>query len=122
MTPDALAGLEVLVLEDDYLIADDTRRALKGAGAQVIGPFADFPEALEAADGRKPSCALVDVNLGRGPNFQAARALMARGVPVVFMTGYDKAVIPNDLQSVPCVQKPAENRKLVAAVRSACGR
>jgi DNA-binding NarL/FixJ family response regulator len=117
-----LAGLSVLVLEDDYFLADDSRNVLTDTGAAVVGPFWDAAEAIAAADRSKPDCAIVDVNLGRGPNFAPARALVARGVPVLFITGYDGDAIPEDLRDAPSLQKPAHKDRIVEAVATLCGR
>ncbi|WP_281066242.1 hypothetical protein [Rhizobium sp. N4311] len=38
MTVETLAGLAILVVEDDYFIADELARSLARAGAQVVGP------------------------------------------------------------------------------------
>lgn len=114
-----LAGLSVLVLEDDYFLADDTARTLRGAGAEVLGPYGDAADAIVVADRTPPGCALVDVNLGRGPNFAPARALLARGFPVLFLTGYDTDVIPDDLRGLPCLQKPVPAARLIEAVQAA---
>lgn len=62
---------------------------------------------------------MLDLNLGRGINFAPARALLARGVPVIFVTGYDRQVIPKDLAGVRCIQKPFDHREVVEAVRRA---
>ena len=64
----------------------------------------------------------MDVNLGQGPSFGAARTLLSRGVPVIFVTGYDGDVIPDDLAHFPRVQKPASNSKIVEVVGWTCGR
>lgn len=117
-----LSGLAVLVLEDDYYLADDARQVLEDAGARVIGPCADAAEASALADETRPDCAIVDVNLGDGPNFAPAQALLASGVPVIFITGYDHNVIPAALSHVPCLQKPTQSHKIVAAVEQLCAR
>lgn len=120
--PAPLTGLSVLVLEDDFYIAEDARDALESAGAKVVGPFAAPAAALaEAARGRA-DCALVDVNLGPGPNFEPAERLLQLGIPVIFVTGYDHGVIPEALSNLPCLQKPVQGRRIVEAVEKACGR
>ena len=118
----SLAGLTVLVLEDDYYVADDTRIALEAAGASVLGPCAAATRALALAERTPPDCALVDINLGDGADFSAAKHLLELGVPVVFMTGYGADVIPAALSDLPCLQKPAAAQKIVDAAASACGR
>ena len=118
-SPD-LNGLSVLRVEDDYYLASDEKAALEKAGARVIGPFADADEAAGLSAGQEIDCAVVDVNLGEGPSFGLARALHQRGVPFVFVTGYDQAVIPADLAEAERLEKPIRDRDLVAAVERAC--
>jgi CheY-like chemotaxis protein len=117
-----LKGLSILVVEDDYCLADDASRALARAGAKVMGPCAGAEEAMELVDRETPDCVLLDLNLGRGLDFAPARALAARGVPIVFVTGYDALTIPHDLAESVCLQKPTDPRSIVAAVRTSCGR
>jgi hypothetical protein len=60
---------------------------------------------------------VLDINLGGGaPRFEIAHLLKARGVPFVFLNGYDPEVIPRDLADVVRLQKPLPVRKIVAAV------
>ena len=116
-----LPEIEVLVLEDDYYLADDARRTLEDAGARVMGPFFDPDEAVRGAEERQPSCALLDINLGEGPSFVAAERLRAHGVPIIFVTGYDAETIPPALQDVPRLQKPIDAYKVLQAVQAVCG-
>lgn len=121
MTSDApLAGISVLIVEDDYYLASDEKAALESAGAQVIGPCRDANEAAGFAASKRVDCAVVDVNLGEGPSFAFARTLQQRGVPFVFVTGYDQAVIPPELAPAPRLEKPIRDLDLVAAVARAC--
>ena len=117
-----LEGLSVLVLEDNFYIADESKRTLEKAGARVLGPCSDLADTLEALQAERPDCALVDVNLGDGPTFAPARALAAAGVQIVLMTGYDAAIIPADLKDTLCLQKPVAAHRLVSGVALACHR
>jgi DNA-binding response OmpR family regulator len=116
----SLEGLNILVLEDDFYIADDTRETLEAAGATVLGPCRDAVSGFRVLEGQHAHCAVVDINLGQGPSFEPARELLARGIPVVLVTGYDQGVIPAELADVRCLQKPTDARKLVTAVRDVC--
>ena len=60
--------------------------------------------------------AVVDINLGQGPNFDFARRLFSRGTPFVFVTGYDAAVVPSELSHVPRIEKPVRERQLITAL------
>lgn len=46
----------------------------------------------------------------------AADALLARGVPLVFTTGYDAAVIPLRFSTVACCEKPVEASRVLRAL------
>ncbi|RWL42190.1 MAG: response regulator [Mesorhizobium sp.] len=111
-----LHGRAVLVVEDDFYLADDTRQTLEDAGAEVLGPVSTADEALSLLEIRKPDYAVVDVNLGAGPSFGLASTLQARGIPFVFLTGYDPDIIPAEFRNVPCLQKPIDPEKVLVAL------
>ena len=113
-----LDGACVLVVEDDFYQAYDTEAALVDAGAAVLGPFASTAEALERLNTSTPDCAVLDVNLGAGADFQLARTLLAKHIPLVFVTGYEASVLPRDLRQGLTLQKPIAAGALVAAVAS----
>lgn len=102
-----LAGRRVLLVEDDYMIADVLCQELEGAGAEILGPVPDVQAALELlAAGGAIDAAVLDVNLGGEMVWPVADALLARGVPFVFATGYDRAAIPARYARVACCEKP----------------
>jgi CheY-like chemotaxis protein len=102
-----LAGCRVLVVEDEYLIADELGRALQEHGAEMIGPVVGLDEALAVvATEDRIDGAVMDLNLRGQFAFPLADALEARQVPFVFATGYDSAVIPRRYQHVPRWEKP----------------
>ena len=111
-----LTGLLVLVVEDNFYLADDTRSALEAAGAEILGLCRDAVEGLRLALSRRPDCAVLDVNLGAGPAFDPARSFRKQGVPFLFMTGYDAEVVPSDLRDIERLEKPVSGIRLVAAV------
>src|SRR6516165_7818743 len=106
MTPSQLAHKRVLVVEDDYLVAMDIVRALERAGAEVIGPAPAIEAALDVLEQTVPDGAILDINLGGEMAFPVADALLARGVPFVFATGYDAQVIPQRFTHVKRCEKP----------------
>ena len=117
-----LSGLSVLIVEDDFLIAEDARHALQQAGAGVIGPCPDLDSARALIGQEKPDCAVLDINLGEGADFTAAREMLEQKIKVVFATGYDSGVIPPELVQLKCLQKPITGRRLVSAVAELCDR
>lgn len=106
----------ILVLEDDFYLASDENTLLEGAGAQVVGPFGSAFSERDLAEAGPIDAAVVDINLGRGPDFGYAGLIAGLGVPFLFVTGYDAAVVPAELSHVPRLEKPIRERELVAAV------
>lgn len=116
MTHPQLAHKRVLVVEDDYLVAMDIVRALERAGAEVIGPAPAVEAALDALEQTAPDGAILDINLGGEMAFPVADALLARGVPFVFATGYDAQVIPSRFINVKRCEKPMASEQICAAL------
>lgn len=111
-----LEGKRILVLEDDFYLARDEKMLLEQAGAEVVGPFGSAQQGGGLPGTGRLDGAVVDINLGSGPSFDFARALEEKGVPFVFVTGYDAAVIPDELAHVERVEKPIRDRDFIAAV------
>jgi DNA-binding NtrC family response regulator len=113
-----LTGFSVLVVEDEYFQAQDCCEWLRSAGATVAGPVRSCVDAKDILDRARVDAAVVDINLGHGPDFQVASQLTDRGVPFIFATGYDDMVIPAEFQQAPTLQKPYDSQDLIAAVSS----
>jgi len=111
-----LSGRSVLVVEDDYYLATDAARALRGAGAEVLGPCSREDEARRMLRERRPDAVLLDINLGPGPAFELAETLKDEKIPFVFVTGYDQAVIPPEFDGVERLEKPVHLRHIASAV------
>lgn len=111
-----LGGRRVLVVEDEYYIASDIARALRAAGAEVLGPFSGEEAARAALEAQRPDAVIVDINLGHGPSFSLAASLRSRGIPFLFVTGYDEDEIPAEFRDVERLQKPVQLHRLVEAV------
>jgi CheY-like chemotaxis protein len=116
MTSAGLARKRILVVEDDYLVAMDIVRALERAGAEVIGPAPAVEAALAALEQTVLDGAILDINLGGEMAFPVADALMARGIPFIFATGYDAQVIPLRFADVKRCEKPMASEQICAAL------
>lgn len=113
----ALRGRRVLVVEDEYLLAEDACMELDRLGAVVMGPVPTVREALDLVAGTPaPDAAILDINLGGEMAFPVADALRARGIPFVFATGYDAEVIPEAYAAVPRIEKPLGLREVTEAL------
>jgi PAS domain S-box-containing protein len=108
-----LAGRRVLVVEDEPLAAMALGAALEEAGAELAGIATTLAAALAMAD-QPLDAAVIDVNLEGEMIFPAAERLVARGLPLLFATGYEaERVIPAHLRFVPVLQKPVDGATLV---------
>ena len=110
----ALTGRRVLVVEDEYFLADDMAQALQKLGAEVVGPVEtrDKALALLSSDAGRIDAAVLDINLRGQTAFPVAEALIERGVPVVFATGYDQSSVPSAYKDVPRWEKPFDPHQL----------
>src|SRR5258708_3926214 len=115
-----LNGVSILVLEDNFVLADCIARTLQDAGATVIGPFPQVDAAREALASQRPDCAILDINLGSGPSFAIANAARELGIPFILTTGYDKTNVPRHFANVTLLQKPIQPDPLVRAVAEVC--
>jgi CheY-like chemotaxis protein len=103
----SLAGRRVLVVEDDFVVAQDLLEELLRCGAQVMGPVATVAEALELLQsGPSPYMAILDIKLRDELVYPVADALRAQGVPFLFTTGYDVWAIPQAYADVMLIEKP----------------
>ena len=112
-----LQGRRVLVVEDEYFLADDMSAALKKLGAEVIGPENTTAEALARLDDAgQVHAAVLDVNLGGGAAFPLADALRERDIAFVFCTGYEVEALPPAYRDVPRWQKPYDAATIALAL------
>ncbi len=107
--PRPLAGRRVLVVEDEYFLADDIARALTASGAGIVGPFGELQEATNmVAGGASIDAAILDINLRSEMVFPLARTLRGRNIPFVFTTGYDSSSIEAEFQDIVLWEKPLD--------------
>lgn len=114
LAPRLLEGLRVLVVEDNLLLAEVTKLLLEESGCHVVGPAGWLQRGLELAKHEPLDGALLDINLHGEMSFPIAEVLSARGVPFVFVTGYeDRSVVPLAYRSAPRLDKPVADERLM---------
>ncbi len=117
-----LQGRKVLVVEDEMMIAMLVEDMLDELGCTVVGPAHALAPALDLASGdAEIDAALLDINLGGQPVFAIADALRARGVPMIFSTGYGESGLRDVDRGSPVLQKPFRADDLAAALNKALG-
>ncbi|MCB0311017.1 MAG: response regulator, partial [Bdellovibrionales bacterium] len=106
------AAKNILLVEDEIIIALDLKRILEEAGYNVIGPVSKVHDALEIIESQKIDAAFLDVNLGEEKGFPIAQLLKERSLPFVFTTGYGSDDIPSEFSGVPHAIKPVNDRQV----------
>ncbi|MGE3477217.1 MAG: response regulator [Rhodospirillaceae bacterium] len=120
-----LAGLNVLLVEDEFLIALDAEEMLRELGAANVTIAGTFEDAQKRIGEQAFDLAVLDVNLNGRKSFPLAEQLLKRGTPVVFGTGYNLITRQMDgYEAGVCVTKPytaASLQRGLAAVLKAKG-
>jgi len=111
-----LNGTRVLVIEDEYYLADDLSRALARAGAEIVGPIGTLEEASRQVEADEFDCAVLDMNLRGEFVFQLAERLVDARTPFIIATGYNQASLPDILVDVPRIEKPFAPHQVVEAI------
>lgn len=111
----ALEGRTILILEDELIIAFALEDLLTGMGATVV-----LASTLEEADERLAdtaiSLAVLDVNVHGRKSYGFAETLAARGVPLIFATGYGNAEHPPQFAAFRTLTKPYNRHQLTQAI------
>lgn len=114
-----LDSYRILVVEDEFLLADDLCFDLERAGAMVIGPFGHMASAMGCANaGTRIDAAVLDINVAGEEVYPLADLLTARAVPIIFATGHTRESLPERFAMTPICHKPVVLQELVAAVRA----
>ena len=107
----------ILIVEDEYLIAQDLAEDVRRLGFDVVGPVGRVGEAIDLVDAERDiDAAFLDVNLDGEHVYPVADALIARDVPVILMTGYDESMIPARYAGINSFTKPVTRGMLRDAV------
>ena len=113
-----LAGKRILVVEDEVLIAVMVTDMLAGLGATVVGPASTIEAGLALAGSESFDAAVLDINV-RGERIDPiADVLDARGIPMLFATGYGTSA-GAEQRYAPVIDKPYTQERLASALAQA---
>lgn len=108
-----------LLVEDEGVVALLIESMLSELGYNVVGPVPRLAKALDIVQAEDFDIAVLDVNLNGTSSFPVADALIEKGVPFVFATGYGAPGIPAYLNTTAVLQKPFKTQQLAAAIDEA---
>ncbi len=118
---DGMPG-DVLIVEDDPIIALDFEDTILGFGVKTVRTVASVSKALEMIAERAPDFALLDIGLVRENSFAVAERLDALKIPFVFVTGYGAlTTFPAGLAHKPTLEKPYSSAALQALLTGRSG-
>lgn len=100
---------QIMIVEDEFLIAMELEQIVGNLGYDCIGVADDTASAIELI-AKNPEIALVDVNLSDGPTGPIIGARLANdfGVKVVFVTANPKQLGDGIEGTLGAVTKPVE--------------
>ena len=85
-----MAASNILIVEDDRLVAEDLELALTGFGYRVTGTADSAAEAVRQIEEQPPDLVLMDIRLrGEGDGIAAADWIRQhQGIPVIYLSAY----------------------------------
>lgn len=118
-----LAGMRILLLEDEFLIAMDVEQLCRDHGAANVMTLRDLEELERHTSLAGTDAAILDVMLGGASTLSFAHKLMQREIPFIFASGYtDLDEIFEAFPNITVVSKPYAGDDLVEALAAAAGR
>ena len=106
----------IMIVEDEWLIAEQLEGWLVDFGFTVVGPARNLQEALSLLETDSPDAAILDVNLGGAKSYAIAHVLAERGKGFVFASGYLRSDLPTEFAGVQLISKPVQSHHLQAAL------
>jgi CheY-like chemotaxis protein len=106
----------ILIVEDETMVAMLLEDIVDELGFRVVGPVGRVSQALALLESATIDGAVLDLNLAGEFSYPIADALIARGLPFVFATGYGEAGVDPAYHSRPVVQKPFTLERLQQAL------
>ena len=116
------AATDVLIIEDEPVIAMDIEELVTSCGHNVVGVASSEAEAVELAEKHRPGLILADINLGEGGDGTSAvaRIMQHHYAPVIFVTAYPERLLTGEsVEPAFVITKPFEPLTLAIATYQA---
>jgi CheY-like chemotaxis protein len=114
-----LSNRNVLVVEDEMMIAMLIEDMLDEFGCKLVGPATSVPRALDLIGKEQVEIAVLDLNLDGQDTYAIADALQQKNVPFIFATGYGSTGLRQEYGNRPVLQKPFQAKDLENALAEA---
>jgi CheY-like chemotaxis protein len=119
---DAELATEVLIIEDEPVIAADIEALVRELGHQVLDIAATRTEAVDAVARRVPGLVLADIQLADGSSgIDAVKDILAKfDVPVIFITAFPERLLTGERpEPTFLITKPFQPETVKAAIGQA---
>lgn len=113
-----LTGKHVLIVEDEWLLADHIGAIVERAGGTVTGPVANVGEALALLDAEAtlPDMATLNIRLQDDVSYPIADRLTALAIPYVFISANQAHSMPERFHTQPLLTKPFTDPQVLSAL------
>ena len=122
MPSNALSGLRVLLLEDEYLIAMDVELLCSENGAAEIVTKRSLEELEQMGGLESFDVAILDLMLAGVSTLPFAERLRKNDVPFIFASGYADEHVTSAFPDIRAVSKPYSGSDLVEAIAATARR
>ena len=103
----------ILVVEDEFFIAQEIVDTLNHAGFEVLGPCPTVAKALVQLENTPCDAAILDVSQRNETSLPVVQALGNRGIPFVILTGFSARQLPSEMTAAPVLTKPMQAEVLI---------
>lgn len=113
-----LKGRHILLVEDEWLVADAISDAIDQAGGTILGPTPSVEGALKllAAAAQVPDAATLNIRVADGESYPIADELARQGIPFLFASANGSSSLPSRFGRRPIIAKPFSGRQVVQAL------
>jgi DNA-binding response OmpR family regulator len=112
-----LTAKKILIVEDNYAIAESISRTIAEVGFATVGPVDTADRAICQIEQEIPDGVLLDIGLREGSAIAVADALRVRKVPFVVLTAHGRETLPTELRQAPYLAKPMTETELIDTVQ-----
>jgi DNA-directed RNA polymerase specialized sigma24 family protein len=119
---DAELATEVLIIEDEPVIASDIEALVRELGHTVLDVAATHNEAIDSVARKRPGLVLADIQLADGSSgIDAVKDILARfDVPVIFITAFPERLLTGERpEPTFLITKPFQPETVKAAIGQA---
>lgn len=118
MNNNLLSDKQVLVVEDEMLVAMQIEDMLFDLGCSAVTLIAAVDTAITCIDANNFDFAMLDLNLNGTKSYAVAEVLRQRNIPFAFSTGYGAQGVAMEYSDYPILSKPYTQLQLEKVISS----